>query len=31
MDQVLEREFGEQGPGNSNILVVSDFSESMGY
>jgi hypothetical protein len=31
MDQVLEKEFGEQDPGNSNILVVSDFFEGMGY
>jgi hypothetical protein len=31
MDQVLEKEFREQGPGNSNILVVSDFSKGTGY
>jgi hypothetical protein len=31
MDQALEKEFGEQGPGSSSILIVSDFSEGAGY
>jgi hypothetical protein len=31
MDQVLEKEFGEQNPSSSNILVVSDFSKGAGY
>jgi hypothetical protein len=31
MDQVLEKEFGEQGPGSSNMLIVSDFFEGAGY
>jgi hypothetical protein len=31
MDQVLEREFKEQDPGSSSILIVLDFSKSAGY
>jgi hypothetical protein len=31
MDQVLEKEFKEQDPGSSSMLVVSDFSKGAGY
>jgi hypothetical protein len=31
MDQALKKEFGEQGPGSSSMLVVLDFSEGAGY
>jgi hypothetical protein len=31
MDQALEKEFGKQDPGSSNILVVSDFSKGADY
>jgi hypothetical protein len=30
-DQALEREFREQGPGSSSVLVVLDFSKGAGY
>jgi hypothetical protein len=31
MDQVLEKEFKEQDPDNSNILIILDFSKGAGY